>query len=63
MSNKVRVIISVHGGVVDPWQIPEGVEVEVRDYDNGECAPEDDPSLRVDDMGDRYCEAMFWQGD
>ena len=59
MSEPKRVIVTVNGGVADPFQIPEGVEVEVRDYDNGECAPDDDPSRKVDAMGDLYCEAVF----
>ena len=56
-----RVIVSVSGGVADPFEIPAGVEVEVRDYDNGEEAPDDDPGLKVDSMGNRYIEAI-WKG-
>lgn len=61
MSPAKRVIVSVSGGTADPFEIPEGVEVEIRDYDNGEEAPDNDPGLKVDSMGNRYIEAI-WEG-
>lgn len=63
LSRPKTVIVDVIGGVANPWQIPEAVIVEVRDYDNGEAAPADDPSLRTDKDGNRYCVAHFSEGD
>lgn len=48
---KLRVIISVWGGVAGASHIPDGVEVEIRDFDNGkEVATPDGYS-----DGEPYC--------
>ena len=58
---KPRVIVDVIGGVANPWKIPKGVEVEVRDYDNGQDA--DKGFYKTDDNGARYCRAVYTKGD
>lgn len=48
-----KIIITVCGGVAEAsGDIPEGVEVEIRDYDKGECAEEDE--CERDEIGQRY---------
>ena len=61
MTPKNRVIVDVVGGVANPWKIPEGVEVEIRDYDNGEVAPPGEFSR--DKNGGRFCRGVYSWGD
>jgi hypothetical protein len=59
MSKPKRVIVAVGGGVADPFHIPKGVEVEVRDYDSVEFDADDDPGRKVDVTGRLYCESVY----
>jgi len=58
---KNRVIVDVIGGVANVWRVPDGIEVEVRDYDNGEASPRSE--THRDKNGDRYCRAIYASGD
>lgn len=52
-----KIIVTVSGGVADVHPLPEGVEVEIRDYDNGECA--DEGEYELDALGERYTAYAF----
>ena len=54
MTNK-RVIVDIVGGVANVWQIPSGVEVEVRDYDGSEDGAVEDE----DKDGNRYLKTVY----
>lgn len=51
-----RIIVTVSGGVaeVDQSTIPEGIEIEIRDYD---CDGYD--NVKKDDNGSRYVEYIW----
>jgi hypothetical protein len=56
----LTVRISVVGGVADVWEVPPGVQVIVRDYDDPEHMDYDEAEkLPVDDMGDPYVESVY----
>lgn len=50
-----KVVVSIYNGEVSGWEIPEGVTVEIRDYD----CPEDWGDMKVDEEGDRYQEIIL----
>jgi hypothetical protein len=53
-----RIIVTVQDGmIVDIADIPEGVEIEVRDYDPPEV---DEGDWETDEDGDEYAESI-WQ--
>ena len=52
---KNLVVVCVRGGVVCDVQAPEGITVEVRDYDVVQTVTEDDEHMRQDEDGDWYC--------
>jgi len=52
--------ITVEGGVIqDIWDIPEGVEIRIVDYDCEEEVSKDFPNVRVNADGDRYYESIW----
>jgi len=52
-----RIIVTVFGGVaeVEPSTIPEGIEVEIRDYD----ILDKNESTKTDNNGDYYNETLW----
>ena len=57
--NKVDIIVTVEGGLVQDVDIPEhlsNVEVVIRDYDT-ECVEEE--NLKEDETGDSYFEVRY----
>ena len=53
--SKPTVIVTVRGGVADVAFIPKGVNVLIRDYDNGR----DDPEATIDNEGESYSEQTY----
>lgn len=47
-----KVIIEVSGGVASLVSAPDGVEVEIRDYDNGKCVLEAIPENLIPESND-----------
>jgi len=57
-----KIVIGVSGGVAYPIDIPKGVTVIVRDFDDGKNATEKERTLwhmKVDDLGDWFIEATW----
>lgn len=55
---KRRIIVEVSGGVVtDVSNIPDDVEVEVRDYDVEQC--EDSRLIKENDKGFEYVDSIW----
>lgn len=51
MSDKKRVVISIYSGIPEIIEAPDGVDVEIWDYDT-ECYPE--AELKQDEDGNKY---------
>ena len=51
MSDKKRVIVTIRGGIPEIIEAPDGVDVEIRDYDT-EWYPKDE--LEEDEDGEIY---------
>jgi len=59
MSERQKIIMTVDSGVVDVQDMPEGIDIVVRDYDvEGDWDP-DNESCKIDEDGDRYQEIIF----
>ena len=56
----LTVIITVSGGVAEVIEKPDGVSVEIRDYDIEGCDINGNPTIKTDDDGELYQE-MFWE--
>ncbi len=58
-----RVIITILGGVAQAEEIPDGIEVEIRDYDNGEeidtTNPDNDTQWKKDKYDVVYTYELF----
>ena len=48
----MKITISISGGIAEAVSIPEGVEVEIRDYDIEGCC--ESLPLKEDNDGDKY---------
>jgi hypothetical protein len=51
VSDKKRVIVTIRGGIPEVLEAPDGVDVEIWDYDT-EWYPKDE--LEEDEDGDKY---------
>lgn len=57
-----KVILKVEGGIVQPIDIPSGIEVIIRDYDFVPCdIPEE--LVQNDENDDIYIEIVYAEGD
>lgn len=54
---KKQIILRVDGGIVDPIQIPDGIEVIVRDYDMVNTI--DNEMVQTDNEGKDFVEIVF----
>lgn len=54
---KKQIILRVDGGIVDPINIPDGIEVVVRDYDMVNTI--DNEMIHTDDEGKDFVEIVF----
>lgn len=52
------VVINVSGGIIETVDLPDGVTVVVRDYDDGETETNTD-LIFTDESGDKYVEYVF----
>ena len=52
-----QIILKVDGGIVDPINIPEGIEVVIRDYDMVQTI--DNELIRKDEDGNEFVEIIF----
>lgn len=52
-----QVILRVDGGIVDPVDIPDGIEIVIRDYDMTNSV--DNELIQIDNSGKEYVEIVF----
>jgi hypothetical protein len=52
-----QIILKVDGGIVDPINIPEGIEVVIRDYDMVQTI--DNELIQKDGDGNEFVEIIF----
>lgn len=52
--DKPKVIVQVVGGVAYIYDKPNGVEVEIWDYDSAQDLDRNDPRVSIDSEGDAY---------
>lgn len=56
---KIHAILAVSGGVASDVLIPDGVTIEIRDYDTEGLDESNSPNLKKDKDGDLYHEMIF----
>ena len=55
MTTKKKLLIVVEGGLIqDIKNIPEGLEIEIRDYDADQYSYDDLEAMKADEDGRRY---------
>jgi hypothetical protein len=52
-----QIILKVDGGIVDPINIPEGIEVVIRDYDMVQTI--ENELIQKDEDGNEFVEIIF----
>jgi hypothetical protein len=52
-----QIILKVDGGIVDPINIPEGIEVVIRDYDMVQTI--NNELIQKDEDGNEFVEIIF----
>lgn len=52
-----QVILKVDGGIIDPINIPDGIEIVIMDYDMTNSV--DNELIQTDNTGKEYVEIVF----